>query len=709
MSLNFSEVSVLSLKGVGPRRASLLEKIGIKTLKDALYYLPFRYEDRRYICKINELTVDQHETVSGTVKNERTVKTPFKRATIFELTINDGTGVLKAKWFQQPYMKKQFNVGQEVMLSGMVKATSHFYEMLNPDFETIEDNTAGELYPVLPVYRTTPGLSQKIFRKLMQTIIDHSLSLMEDPVPGMILKRNKLSTLSESIRNIHFPGSDVDIETINRGESPYNERLTFDQFFFLRMGVELLKKQRTTQKGISFNIKSSYVNVLLQALPFTLTKAQDRVLKEIQKDMTSPFPMNRLIQGDVGSGKTIVALISMLIATDNGYQAALMAPTEILAEQHFYSIKKLLFTVTKKSSFNFKIALLTGKREEIYSGEGDEGGDCNLREMISQGEINLIIGTHSLIQERARFKKLGFVVIDEQHRFGVMQRVALRGKGAYPEVIVMTATPIPRTLALTFYGDLSYSVIDELPPNRTPIKTALYFENRKEPIYSEIKKEVKEGGQVYVVYPAVEESEHIFLHSATNGKTALEKVFPDFNIGLMHGRMPPREREEVMECFRKGELDILVSTTVIEVGVDVPNATLMLIVHAERFGLSQLHQLRGRVGRGLKESKCLLLAYNPLTEEAKRRLKMMLQSTDGFRIAEEDMDIRGPGEFLGTMQSGMPDLKISNLKKDAKLLETAKKEAEQLVSTDWELKKYPILKKELNSFWRGKIELLHSC
>jgi len=441
------------------------------------------------------------------------------------------------------------------------------------------------------------------------------------------------------------------------------------------------------ERGFVLNPEGTLLKKLFGFLHFRLTKAQERVFDEIRSDMKRPSPMNRLIQGDVGCGKTIVALMAILIASECGYQSALMAPTEILAEQHYLTLYKIL------KDLGLKTCLLTGSSKNRPLSQ------------IASGEIAIVIGTHALIQEGVKFKNLGLVVIDEQHRFGVMQRALLRKKADNPDVLVMTATPIPRTLALTLYGDLDYAVIDELPPNRRPVKTLLFHSKQKEHIYRMIRNEVTKGRQVYVVYPIIDESEKTDLRSAILGKNAFEKSFPEFTVMLLHGRMKPSEREKIMSLFKNGEMDILVSTTVIEVGVDVPNATLMLIIHAERFGLSQLHQLRGRIGRGPHQSYCVLVAYEPYGEEAKRRLRAMVETHDGFRIAEEDLNIRGPGEFFGTRQSGIPDLKIANIVRDARLLYEARKEAFNIIEKDQELKGCPRLKKYLESFWEGKIEL----
>ncbi len=719
MYRDLSEARVQFIKGIGPYRAKLLEKIGIETLKNALFYLPYRYEDRRNIKNISELFGNFRETVAGVVQSAEIIKTPRKGTRIFELTISDGTGSIKAKWFNQPFMRKQFRVGQKIVLCGVVKPNLYHgspFEIANPDFEIISKGKDDFLHTsrIVPIYKTTSGLSVKLLRNMMYTIIQHSLPKMKDPVPEPILIRNHLKSLNESIVNVHFPDDNLNVDDLNNGTTEYHRRLSFDELFYLELGLMLLKRNRKLEKGISFQRGGKFVKRLRQQLPYRLTGAQERVFKEILMDMESPHPMNRLLQGDVGSGKTIVALLSMLTAIDSGYQATMMAPTEILAEQHYRNICNLLRNsyvdpVRENHSEGLTICLLTGKKAEHFhflpNPVSVNEAESDIREDIAKGVIHIVIGTHTLIQESVRFKSLGLIVIDEQHRFGVMQRSTLRQKGINPDVLIMTATPIPRTLALTLYGDLNYSVIDELPPQRQPVKTKLYFEKQKHQLYGEIYEELKKNGQVYIVYPAIEEDEDSSLHSAIVGKERLEKIFKGVRIGLIHGKMKSIEQERIMDDFKKRKIDILVSTTVIEVGVDVPSATFMIIVHAERFGLSQLHQLRGRVGRGKKESKCVLLAYPPLGDEAKKRLNIMVKTTDGFRVAEEDLTIRGPGEFLGTKQSGMPDLKIANIIRDARWLEIAKDESNRLVSSDPEFLQSPLLKKGLNDFWRGKIEL----
>lgn len=691
MDKDISEFPIQFVKGVGPQRAKLLARLDIKTVEDALYYLPCRYEDRRNLKKIFSLMPGKTETVAVKVVSGEIISRPGSRLKIFELILSDGTGMLRAKWFNQPYMKRLFRANQKVILNGVVKQNSYTrggFEMDSPEYEFSDDSDQPiHTSRIVPVYRTTSGLSTKALRSIINSVLNAFECQIEDPMPQRILLKYCLPSLKESIFNSHFPDQATDIECLDKGSCDFIRRLAFDEFFKLELGIAILKNRETRKRGISFEPNGELVRRLLEQIPFELTGAQKKVYNDILQDMKRPYPMNRLIQGDVGCGKTVVALMAMLTAVECGYQAALMAPTEVLAGQHYLRMHRLA------ENLGLRICILSGSRKDRPV------------ELISSGDINIVVGTHALIQEGVNFKKLGLAVIDEQHRFGVMQRASLRMKAQNPDVLVMTATPIPRTLSMTLYGDLDYSVIDEMPSGRSPVITRIFNNSQKHLIYNAISEEVKKGRQVYVVYPVIEESENSDLKSAIAGKTAIERLFPDFSIGLIHGKMKPADREAVMSSFAGREIDILVSTTVIEVGVDVPNATMMLIVHAERFGLSQLHQLRGRVGRGGDQSYCFLLGYAPYSEDAGRRLNIMVESSDGFRISEEDLGIRGPGEFLGTKQSGMPDLKIASLVRDSKLLELARKEAFNIVMEDPELKNLPRLRNSVEKFWEGKIEI----
>jgi ATP-dependent DNA helicase RecG len=701
------------IKGVGTQRAKLLDRLGIKTVKDAIFYLPYRYEDRSSIKKISHIRPEETNTIAGKIlKTDIITPNPKRpRLKIFELAVSDGSGLLKAKWFNQTYLKKIFKPGQEVILYGTIKYNywGTGFEIINPEYEIFDDNVDTESNPsafslqpsascihtgrIVPIYRSTEGLSQKQFRSIMFLVINSLVSTISDPMPPGVIKAYNLPDLQESLYNVHFPPQTCLLSDLNNGTSLFHRRLAFDELFTLQLGLAVIKKGETLEKGIAFSPDGRLIKKLLNKLPFNLTNAQKRVFDDILKDMQSPHPMNRLIQGDVGSGKTIVALMSMLAAAECGYQAALMAPTEILAEQHYINIHKLI------EDLELKVHLRTGSSK-------------NRSKATEEIKADIVVGTHALIQEGVSFKNLGLIVIDEQHRFGVMQRATLRKKGTnpdtLPDTLIMTATPIPRTLALTLYGDLDYSVIDELPPNRRPVITRLFIEKQKNHIYRLIEDEIQKGRQAYVVYPVIEESEKTDLKSAITGAEGLQKLFPHLKVGLIHGRMKPIEREEVMNDFKEGNINILVSTTVIEVGVDVPNATLMIIIHAERFGLAQLHQLRGRVGRGSSQSYCILLSYGS-NEDSRKRLNVMVKTSDGFTIAEEDLNIRGPGEFLGTKQSGLPDLKVANLIRDVKILDIVRREAFSVIERDPALKNYPQLMKSIEDFWGKRIELFKTA
>jgi len=689
-----TDTPVQFLKGVGPARARLLEKLGVKTLEDLLYFFPWRYEDRKNLTEINNLSHGSQATVMGEVTSIRVVVTPRRRMKIFQLGLSDRTGSLTAKWFNQAYLKKYFKKEQKVLLSGVVRGNPYSgsgLEMENPDFEILDsDDTPVHMSRIIPVYNATEGISPKQLRTLLFNTVQIHAARFRDYLPEEILQRNGLRPLQWAIREAHFPDEIQNIHDLNAGASEAHRRLIFDEFFMLELGLALMKKQDVAQKGISFQQKGTLVNSFLDALPFQLTGAQKRVLQEIREDMEKDLPMNRMVHGDVGCGKTVVALAAMLTAAENNYQSCLMAPTELLAEQHYINIHKLV------EALGLHVVLLTASVRERPI------------EDIASGKAQIIIGTHAIIQEEVKFKNLGLAIIDEQHRFGVMQRADMKRKGLNPDILIMTATPIPRTLALTLYGDLDVSIIDELPAGRRPVRTKVYFPAQKDRVIELIGGELSKGRQAYIVYPLIEESEKLDLKSALDGYEAFKKIFSDKKVGLVHGRMNHREREEVMALFKSGDIDLLVSTTVIEVGIDVPNASLMLIVHAERFGLAQLHQLRGRIGRGTHDSYCLLMGYPPFSEEGKKRLKAMELTCDGFRIAEEDLAIRGPGDFFGTRQSGIPELKIANIVRDVRVLEVARRDAFSLIEKDPSLKNYPLLRNRLTEKWMGMLELIKS-
>ena len=654
------------LKGVGPRRAADLEHAGLLTLEDLLYRFPLRYEDRSRLQPISSLKSGQTAAVSGRilVSGLRSTRRPgFK---IFEAAIDDGTGSLRAVWLNQPYLKDIFTRGQHVVLYGLVELRgSVSLQVTNPQFEILDDEEGETIHTgrVVPVYEKTGTVTPKMQRRLMHDLLQKLPPDLPDPLPEDVRLRLGLPSRYAALMATHFPPSDVSIEALNAFATPAQRRLIFEEAFLFQMGVIARRHAAAAeQKPLAVTVDDRIRDSARAVLPFKLTNGQKQALKEIVEDLQRPQPMNRLLQGDVGAGKTIVALLAALVAMENGLQVAFMAPTEILAEQHFTNISRLL------QASRFRVALLTGST-----------GKAARREQLAQvasGAIHLVIGTHALVTGDVAFKQLGLVVIDEQHRFGVLQRAMLREKGLHPDVLVMTATPIPRTLALTAYGDLDVSSIRELPAGRLAIRTAAKPESRREEIYQFVREQLDAGRQAYVIYPLVEESAKIDLKAATEMADHLAtEVFPAYKVGLLHGRMKPDAKDRVMKAFLAGELQILVSTTVVEVGVDVPNASVMIVEHAERFGLSQMHQLRGRVGRDRHQSFCFLLYGYPLSDEGRERLKAMTDTTDGFEIAERDLRLRGPGDFFGTRQAGVPTFRMIDLVRDRDLLDTAQQEA----------------------------------
>jgi len=687
------------VKGVGPKISQLLKKKGIETVEDALYNLPIRYEDRRQIRRIADLTTGDRCVGYAEVIAAGEVVYPKSRRRVYEAILGDGSGFITAKWFQGiQYIRGRLKKGDRVIFYGDIRGYRSQKEIHHPDLEWAEGTEEGDSLNfgrIVPVYSETEGLYQRRIRGIMHQVVQNAARKITSSIPPQVSARCNLMPLAEALCEVHFPQAYLDIEQLNRKTSRPHQRLAFEEFFFLELGMALRRRGNAQEEGIAFQTgRSASAERLLENLPFTLTKAQERVLEEIKGDMAKTHPMNRLLQGDVGSGKTAVALVASLIAIDNGYQAALMAPTEILAEQHYLNLREWL------RGLDVRAVLLTGR---IKGKERDE-----LYRAITEGEAQLVVGTHALIQEGLSFKRLGLGVVDEQHRFGVMQRARLKRKGAVPDLLVMTATPIPRTLAMTLYGDMEVSVLDELPPGRGPIVTRVYREKDRGAVYRTVAEEIAKGKQAYVVYPLVEESERMDLRDATQGAQRLQQViFPDYRVGLIHGRMKGEEKERVMKAFREGAIQILVATTVIEVGIDCPNVTAMVVEHAERFGLSQLHQLRGRIGRGPHPSVCLLLAAPRLGKEAWRRLKVMEETLDGFRIAEEDLAIRGPGEFLGVRQWGLPDLRVANLIRDVRLLQQARREAFALIDQDPQLgrEEHRSLMETIRARWQEKLEL----
>ncbi|MDP2599706.1 MAG: ATP-dependent DNA helicase RecG [Deltaproteobacteria bacterium] len=687
------------VKGVGPALAKKLARLNVFTVEDLFYLIPNRYIDRRKIDTIAELTPGKEKTTVGHVLGSGVYFLGKKGKQVFDVVIGDKTGKISAKWFhfRHQQMKNLFPVGKKVLLAGEVTQFKNKLQFFHPEVELLEgDGDSLEIGgKILPVYPLTEGLYQKTMRRILRNAWDGFGHHLRPALPLDFLERHGLADPWESVSLLHFPSSDIDAELLNSRRSQAHKTLIFDEFFFLELGLALKKAKATKEEGIAFPKNLKLAEIFKKTLPFELTAAQKKVIEEISQEMEKPFPMNRLIQGDVGSGKTVVALACCLQAIAGGYQAAIMAPTEILAEQHFFTIKNYL------SQMGIPVGLMTG------GVKGEER--ARLYKACATGEIPLMIGTHALIQDDLEFAKLGLVVIDEQHRFGVLQRQALHKKGKTPDVLVMTATPIPRTLALTAYGDLDVSVIDELPKGRKPIFTRLYGEKQREKLYEGMFTELKKGHQVFVVYPLIEESEKVDLKNATEMSEELSRIFsPDYTVALLHGRLAMPQKEKIMADFKNQKIQVLAATSVVEVGVDCPNATVMVVEHAERFGLSQLHQLRGRVGRSTHQSFCILMADYRRSEDAKRRLKIMTETNDGFQIAEEDLAIRGPGEFLGTRQAGLPDFRVADLSRDFDILTLARKAAFELVEKDpnLNLMEHQAFRKILKSRWKGKLELV---
>jgi ATP-dependent DNA helicase RecG len=656
------------LKGVGPRRAADFERVGLHTVEDLLYRFPIRYEDRSRLQPIASLKPGHPASIVGRITSCRLRSTRRPGFKIFEALVVDDSASLRVTWLNQPFLQDVFARGQTVVFYGPVEMRAGAgLQLTNPQYEILDEEEGETIHTgrIVPVYERAGAVTPKIQRKLVFEALQRLPVNLVDHLPEALRLRLDLPSRRAALNAAHFPPVDTSLDQVNRFATPAQRRLIFEEAFLFQTGV--LARRRATadeRKLVPVHVDDRVRESARRVLPFRLTEGQKGALKEIVDDLQRPTPMNRLLQGDVGAGKTIVALLAALVAMENGLQVAFMAPTEILAEQHFFNISRLL------QASRFRVALLTGATS-VATRRGQ------LAE-IEAGTIPLVVGTHALVQGDVRFHQLGLVVIDEQHRFGVLQRATLRTKGLHPDVLVMTATPIPRTLALTLYGDLDVSVIRELPPGRLPIKTLAKPESRRDEVHGFVRQELEAARQAYVIYPLVEESDKIDLKAATAMADHLEQeVFPEFRVGLLHGRMKADVKDRVMKAFAAGELRILVSTTVVEVGIDVPNATVMVVEHAERFGLSQLHQLRGRVGRGPHQSFCFLLYQSPLSEDARARLKAMTDTADGFEIAERDLSLRGPGDFFGTRQAGVPTFRLIDLVRDRELLEVARKEAAQ--------------------------------
>jgi len=683
------------VKGIGPHRAQALAEKGIASVGDLLLYLPFRYEDRVNPRGLADLRPGEMAAVVAEVRNSGLFQT--KRMPLFQLVVGP-PGLprpkLKCLWFHGSYLRDQFKPGQMVALYGKVETgRDGELQIIQPQFEILSDGSDGddensedgesqisnslEVGRIVPIYETAMQgkLSSRWFRRILRGVLESLPKELPDAIPAAVRRRMNLLPPVEALWKVHWPEPGESFEALQKARTPAHIRLIFEELFFVELGLELKRRQQKAQTGIAFRLDDEVRDSIKRILPFHPTNAQKRVLGEIAADMAKPHPMRRLLQGDVGSGKTIVALQAAIVAIENGYQVALMAPTEILATQHYLSARRIL------EALGYRIVLLTGSLEDDRK--------RNIRRHIAQGNAQLVIGTHALIQGSVEFDRLGLVVVDEQHRFGVLQRFTLMKKGApgvaasaanddaaEPHVLVMTATPIPRTLALTVYGDLDISVLDELPPGRAPIITRRVSDEREEEVWAYVSKQVDAGRQAYVVYPVIEENEENEVKAATQMYRELSsRVFPGVKVALLHGRMDSEAKDRVMREFQAGGIKILVSTTVIEVGVDVANATVMVVEHAERFGLAQLHQLRGRIGRGSAKSLCVLMTGGKISEDGERRLDALVRTNDGFQIAELDLELRGPGEFFGTRQAGTPNFQVANLVRDRELLEAAKREA----------------------------------
>jgi ATP-dependent DNA helicase RecG len=675
------------LKGVGPQRARVFERLGLMTVRDALNHFPRDYQDRREFVPFHRLPLGETGVVEGTVFGSAPPRRG-SRAPV-QVTFRDRTGYFTALWFGRNYLAQTFKRDQRVVLYGKKVAKDRRVVLDGPDFEIVDEDERASIHMgrVVPVYPLTEGLFQRPMRKFQHELVEAYAERVPEILPEALRRRRDLLPVTAAYRAIHFPAELEDVEAARR-------RFAFEDFLVLQVGLTLRRSRQARERGRALAPPGALVERLWRGLPFTLTAAQERVWGEIRSDLARPVPMNRLLQGDVGSGKTIVAVMALLTAVEAGYQAVLMAPTEILAEQHVRTVRALV------EPLGLQVAWLAAGQRARERGAALDA--------LRSGKAAIGIGTHALIQDTVELRQLGLAVVDEQHRFGVLQRASLRGKGEHPHILVMTATPIPRTLALTLYGDLDVSVLDQLPPGRTPIRTTVRYESARERIYDFVRTELRAGRQAYVVCPLVEETEASDLRAATEMAARLQAgPFRDFRVGLVHGRLSFDAKDAVMRGFKSREIDLLVATTVIEVGIDVPNASVMLVEHAERFGLAQLHQLRGRVGRGAAKSDCILLASGAAADEARQRLAAMEATQDGFRLAEVDLDIRGPGEFFGTRQSGIPEFRTGSLVTHVRLLEEARQEAQQLVARDpgLRLPEHGALREALVARWRERLDL----
>ena len=680
------DTPVDSIKGIGEKKTAALTRMGISSIKDLLYTFPRRHDDYSKLKPIGSLWFGEEITVIGTIDSVSTRSVRGGKMKLVEAVVSDKSGALRVTWFNQPWLEGQLSRAKHVVLSGEIEQYLGRLTMNNPEWEPLSKEQL-HTNRIVPVYPLTKDITQKWLRKVLHDTVQKYGPSIEDPLPDQLRSSISLPKLSDAIREIHFPDSDRSLQKAK-------QRLAFDELFLLQMGVLKQKKQWENRPGQVFDSPDVWMNSRLEQLPFQLTKAQIKTLTQVREDLRSGHPMNRLLQGDVGSGKTVIAALAALIVIRQGAQAAFLAPTSILAEQHFQSLKKLLGNNPDEVKEN-EISLLIGSTPEDQKEQ--------IRKKLSQGEIKLVIGTHALLQEPVEFQNLQLAIIDEQHRFGVEQRGTLRQKGNNPHLLVMTATPIPRSLALTTFGDLELSAIDELPPGRLPVETHVLYPREIERAYSLVRRQVDKGNQAFIIYPLVEESDKSDEKAAVEEFSRLQKeIFPTYSLGLLHGQMRPDEKESVMTLFRDKEIQILVSTSVVEVGVDIPGATVMLIEGAHRFGLAQLHQFRGRVGRSDQKSYCILIPGSA-EEVENQRLQAMVKTNDGFVLAEKDLAIRGPGQFLGTRQSGYTELKLASIT-DLKLVEQARQHASDLFRQDPDLSQenHQKLALAVNQFWTQK-------
>ncbi len=701
---SLDHVGLEQASGVGPKLQEQLRKLGLNSIEDALYHLPLRYEDRRQFHTISQLQTGRQEVFCAKVLAAGETRTTRSHRRIYELIVGDESGRISLKWFhyRKSWLDKRFAVGQQAVFIGEIRSFGGQREIHHPDTELLPegvDPTAIlrkdplKFGRILPVYPLTEGLTQYKIRKIWFELVRKYAPFAHSTLPQSLLNKHHFLPLAEALASSHWPESSASLDRLEQGTDRARRSIVYDEFFFLELGLALKWHGVELAQGIAFKVEHLYTKPLNKILPFRLTDAQRRVLGEIKQDMISPSPMHRLIQGDVGSGKTIVALMAALVAIENQTQVAVVAPTEILAEQHY-------------ATFSPWLEKLGLSCELLRSGIAAAEKRRILADLVA-GEVHLLVGTHAVLQTGVEFKQLGLGIVDEQHRFGVRQRAVLKQKGENPDILVMTATPIPRTLSMTLYGDLSLSVIDELPPGRKPVKTVHFARKGRNTAYRSLQEQLTLGHQAYIVYPLVEETENSDLLAATEASVHLADHFPQARIGLLHGRMKQSDKDLVMQGFRDHQLDILVATTVIEVGVDVANATTMIVEHADRFGLAQLHQLRGRVGRGGSESSCFLISSDHYSDEARRRLEVMVATNDGFRISEADLEIRGPGEFLGTRQSGIPDFRVASLLRDGAILEQARQDAFEYAKITNYLadSESALVKQELFKRWGGRLDL----